>query len=226
MISTRQQQLLQLIIENHVDSAQPVGSKFLVGSTDLGVSEATVRNEMRDLEEAGYLTHPHTSAGRIPTEAGYRFYVETMMKPKAVGKKHKQELESLLESYDDEKSKKKISAKYIAEYVEGAAIIAFSQNSVYYTGIANLFSQPEFADVNHTVNISKMFDHCEEHMEELFESITKSEPQVLIGDKNPLGNVCGLVGMKKQDSLFVILGPMRMDYGRSIGALKYISDLI
>ena len=66
-METRQQQLLNLVIENHIATAEPVGSKFLVSEGNLDWSEATVRNELRILEEEGYLTHPHTSAGRIPT---------------------------------------------------------------------------------------------------------------------------------------------------------------
>ena len=85
MISERKQQLLKLIIENHIETAEPIGSKFLVSSGDLKVSDATVRNEMRDLENAGFLTHPHTSAGRIPTEEGYKYYVNDLIKNNGAG---------------------------------------------------------------------------------------------------------------------------------------------
>ena len=78
-LDVRQQGLLRAVIEEYVASAAPVGSQTLVERYPLGVSSATVRNILAELEAAGYLTHPHTSAGRIPTDAGYRYYVESII---------------------------------------------------------------------------------------------------------------------------------------------------
>jgi heat-inducible transcriptional repressor len=77
-LDSRSQAILRAVIEEYVTTAAPVGSQSLVERFDLGVSSATVRNTMAELEAAGYLTHPHTSAGRVPTDAGYRLYVETL----------------------------------------------------------------------------------------------------------------------------------------------------
>jgi heat-inducible transcriptional repressor len=77
-LDPRSQQILRAIIEEYVVTAEPVGSQALVDRRGLGVSSATVRNVMAELEEAGYLSHPHTSAGRVPTDAGYRLYVESI----------------------------------------------------------------------------------------------------------------------------------------------------
>ncbi len=78
-LSERQQTVLRLIIQEYVSSATPVSSKTISSDYNLGVSSATIRNEMAALEEMGYLTHPHTSAGRVPTEAGYRYFVQKLM---------------------------------------------------------------------------------------------------------------------------------------------------
>ncbi len=78
-LDLRSQAILRAVIEEYVTSAQPVGSQALVERYGLGVSSATVRNILAELESAGLLTHPHTSAGRMPTDAGYRFYVETIV---------------------------------------------------------------------------------------------------------------------------------------------------
>ncbi len=78
-LTPRQQILLKLIVREYVANASPVGSKTLAERYDLGVSTATIRNELADLEEMGYLTHPHTSAGRTPTDLGYRYFVENLM---------------------------------------------------------------------------------------------------------------------------------------------------
>jgi len=78
-LNDRQRAVLGLVVKQYIETAQPVGSKAVVDQYGLGVSPATIRNEMALLEELGYLTHPHTSAGRVPTEAGYRFFVEHLM---------------------------------------------------------------------------------------------------------------------------------------------------
>jgi heat-inducible transcriptional repressor len=78
-LSGRQRDILRLVVEEHVATGQPVGSKTLVERAVLGVAPSTVRNELAELERLGLLTHPHTSAGRVPTEAGYRLYVDELL---------------------------------------------------------------------------------------------------------------------------------------------------
>ena len=78
-LTPRRRTILGLIMREYITTAEPVGSRHLVESYDLGVSPATVRNEMKKLEELGYLTHPHTSAGRVPTHKGYRYFVQHLL---------------------------------------------------------------------------------------------------------------------------------------------------
>lgn len=84
MLTERRQKLLQIIIDEYVSTAQPVGSNALVEKYGLAVSSATIRNEMAHLEEEGYIAQPHTSAGRVPTDIGYRYYVEALMREEQV----------------------------------------------------------------------------------------------------------------------------------------------
>ncbi len=79
-LSERKRMILQVIVEDYIRTAEPVGSRNIAKNHDLGLSAATIRNEMADLEDMGYLDKPHTSAGRIPSEMGYRFYVDSLMK--------------------------------------------------------------------------------------------------------------------------------------------------
>ena len=79
MLNERRSALLNLIVEEYVDTALPVGSKYIVGKHHMPVSPATVRLEMARLEEEGFITQPHTSAGRVPSDKGYRYYVEALM---------------------------------------------------------------------------------------------------------------------------------------------------
>jgi heat-inducible transcriptional repressor len=83
-LNEREKEVLELIIQNFILTATPVGSRYLAKRSDLGLSDATIRNVMADLEDEGYITHPHTSAGRVPTDKGYRFYVNTMMRISAL----------------------------------------------------------------------------------------------------------------------------------------------
>src|SRR3990170_4641577 len=82
MLTDRREQVLRFIVEEHVRTAQPVASGAVVSRYGMPVSPATIRNEMARLEEEGYIVQPHTSAGRIPSDRGYRYYVEALMRPR------------------------------------------------------------------------------------------------------------------------------------------------
>src|SRR3982751_5484024 len=79
-LSERERRVLEAVIESYVETAEPAGSRTLSRRFGLGVSPATIRNTMSDLEEKGFLFHPHTSAGRVPTDMGYRVYVDALMR--------------------------------------------------------------------------------------------------------------------------------------------------
>ena len=81
-LSERKKLILKAVIEAHIETGEPVGSKYLMQYKQIAYSSATIRNEMAELEEMGYLEQPHTSAGRIPSDKGYRLYVDTMMEEK------------------------------------------------------------------------------------------------------------------------------------------------
>ena len=220
----RKEQLLQLVVENYIDTAEPVGSKFLSENNGLQVSGATIRNELRVLEEEGFLTHPHTSAGRIPTEAGYKFYVENIMKPKAINTKIKDTMDSLFHASEESRKVKEIG-KFVAEQGNNAVIIAINQDHIYYTGISNLFSQPEFRDFAHVAHVSNIFDQCEERIGDLY-NLVDENTTILIGSNNPFGSACSLVVTRTKDGgLFALMGPIRMDYNKTFGLINHIQTL-
>lgn len=222
-MEARKEQLLKLIIENYIQTAEPVGSKFLVSEEQLEVSGATVRNEMRELEEAGYLTQPHTSAGRIPTEAGYRYYIEKFLHATEPKKAEVTRLRGA-----SKREGLKGVGKEIADMTENAVIIAFDADAVYYTGISYLFTQPEFENHAHTLRVSEMFDHVEEHMDDLYDATEKDGGvRALIGKANPLGNACGTIVVRLgDDALVVMVGPMRMDYELGMRIARTIQEII
>lgn len=98
-LNERKRQVLWAIVQDYAETAEPVGSRTIAKKYHLGVSSATIRNEMQDLEDEGYLEQPHTSAGRVPSIKGYRFYVDWLMQPEQASEEEKQALEGLLLSH-------------------------------------------------------------------------------------------------------------------------------
>ncbi|MFY0545115.1 heat-inducible transcriptional repressor HrcA [Brevibacillus sp. H7] len=95
MLSDRQRLILNAIVDNYIHSAEPVGSRTISKREDIGLSSATIRNEMSDLEELGYLEQPHTSAGRVPSTKGYRFYVDNLIQPQKLSDQELSKLKQL-----------------------------------------------------------------------------------------------------------------------------------
>ncbi|MBT3773240.1 MAG: heat-inducible transcription repressor HrcA, partial [Gemmatimonadales bacterium] len=96
-LSDRERKVLEAVVRTYVDTAEPTGSRTVSRGFGLGVSAATVRNTMSDLEEKGYLFHPHTSAGRVPTDLAYRFFVDRLMEPRILTQEQRVSLERELD---------------------------------------------------------------------------------------------------------------------------------
>ncbi|KKT02410.1 MAG: Transcriptional regulator of heat shock protein [Parcubacteria group bacterium GW2011_GWA2_43_17] len=229
-MNSRQEALLSQIIKKHFKSASPVGSKFLEEKSRLGVSSATIRNEMAFLEQEGYVTHPHTSAGRLPTEKGYRYYLDHLIKESFLSPKDQQALQDYLSLFRHQDFELLIRqlAKKMAEVSHNTVVIGFAENNVYYTGVANLLSQPEFNDPHCIYDMGLVIDHLDNVMEQIFSSVGRI--QVLIGSQNPFGNQCSVVlgpwHRAKQQGILGILGPMRMDYEKNLGLVKFFGQII
>ena len=131
-LDERKNSILHAIIQEHIITASPVGSRTIAKKYDLGVSSATIRNEMADLEELGYLEQPHTSAGRIPSDKGYRYYVDILMKNKGV---------------NSDKLVKTLSE--ISKNRHGIHGIVSSMTTMLseFTKYATMISEPEFKDL-------------------------------------------------------------------------------
>lgn len=131
-LDERKLKILQAIIRNYLETGEPVGSRTISKYTDLNLSSATIRNEMADLEELGYILQPHTSAGRIPSDKGYRLYVDNMMKDKEQELKEKEKevddmREFLNEKVDKVETLLKNMAKMLAHNTDYAAMISAPQ---------------------------------------------------------------------------------------------------
>lgn len=216
----RKQQILNIIIKEHVETGAPVGSSVLVKKYKLDVSPATVRNTMAELEEEEYIIQPHTSAGRVPTEKAYRLFLKDLEEKKLKEKEAQVIDNALVNSQKDFRK----AAKFLAQ-ATGSAVFWIMDKNVYYTGMSNLFAQPEFRETEHIYDIGEMIDSMDEIIGEVFDDIG-FEPEVLIGEENPFGNFCSSIVVKyerdENDGFFGILSPMRTDYEKNMGIIKYI----
>jgi len=215
----RSQKLLKEIIDIHIKTARPVGSSVLADSKKFDLSPATIRNEMYELEAQGYIAQPHTSAGRVPTVAGYKFYLDNLLNIKSLSDKESTELLAA--------SKKDIRdlAKLLVEKTNLATIIGLSPSDLYFTGLFNLFSQPEFEDYKMVLSMTKVVDSLEKAMMDIYHQIDK--PVVLIGDDNPFSSDCSVAITPLGDGkILAILGPMRMDYNKILALLEETVKII
>jgi len=226
-MDSRQSKLLNLVIENHISAAEPIGSRFLVSERGLEWSEATVRNDLRALEEEGYLSHPHTSAGRLPTEKGFRFYVDNLDFGRAkISKKDNDVLGISLKKTGDREAGRKGLARSLAELSEETALLAFSPERIYYTGLSNLFAKPEFRELEIVADLSEIFDHCEQCLEDFFDDVAR-EPKFFIGEEHSFGKMLSVGAFRfGATGLLALLGPMRMNYRRNWGLMGRVKELL
>lgn len=223
----RQSSLLAEIIRQYIQDAIPVGSKAI--GDRFGVSSATIRSGMAELEDLGYLYQPYTSAGRVPTIKGYRYYIDNFIKVKDPQSVEKKSLQDLLKEFKDEQELMvKSLAKKLAHYSAAAAVVGFSPCDVYYTGLSNLFYQPEFSHISMVRSIGEVIDNLDEGMSLLYNECG-DEVEVRLGNTNPFGDDCAMVitslNLGATLAIIGLLGPLRMDYDSNLGRLNYVKRL-
>jgi heat-inducible transcriptional repressor len=216
--------ILRTIISEHIKSGAPVGSEILVEKYKLNISPATVRNEMSDLEENGYIRQPHTSAGRVPTAKAYHYFIENLKTKKLTVKEEALILETMGEKKESDLKK---TAKLLAHLSNSAVFWAYYKNNLFYTGISNLLSQPEFAQNNLICQTGAIIDRLDEIMDGIFDTV-KFTPEIIIGEDNPFGNFFSSIICKYRLGLnigvFGLLGPMRMDYEKNSALINFIAN--
>lgn len=233
-LTDRQTKILKAIIEEYMKTAEPVGSEALEKKHELGVSPATIRNEMTALTKEGYLKQPHTSAGRTPTPAAFKFYVSTLMKEEKLSVA--EEVAAKEKVWDARHDFGKLMqgvTRALAERTRALAVAATKEGDVYHAGYANILEAPEFYDIDVTRTVLSMLEEVQSLLD-LFEKSFGEEPtHLLLGEE--LGyeflEPCGMVfthfqaGPERSGSLGVI-GPSRLYYPRIIPTVRYFGDLI
>jgi heat-inducible transcriptional repressor len=251
-LSQRQTTILKAVITEHIRSAEPVGSKELAEQYDFGVSPATVRSEMNQLEQAGLLQQPHTSAGRVPTDLGYRTYVQSLAAATATGwmppKRHRAEVQRrLVRMRSHYEAMARETARLLAEMTEQAAISSMSEDesgdaeNASPSGLSHLIKLPELKDEQLAQAVARIFDNPESVLNSLSKNdktkftevaVQGGAPvRVFIGHDSAQGRVplSVLVSSFEVDGKrghLVVLGPKRMAYDRNVALLSYMSRLL
>ena len=234
-ITPRQREILSQIIEEYAETAAPVGSMTMAKL--FGVSPATVRAEMARLEAFGLIAQPHTSAGRVPTDAGYRFYVNNLDGNVDMG--------SDIEKKSFERGTHAIEVRVSSQSQADAAIrravdslveltgnlgLATIGGQLYLSGISQLFTQPEFVDTRRVQAVAKLLDNLEPWLRE---AAPGEALNIFIGHENPIGknSEVSLIISKfrspfSDKSYIGVLGPTRQNYVRVMGLVKYTGKML
>lgn len=214
-MTERQKKLLSAIVEQYAEVASPVGSSLL--AKVFNVSSATIRAEMAELERGGYIEQPHTSAGRVPTDKGYRFYVNSFANADTpqVDSRAQRAISARVNhgGVPDRVIRNAVDTLVELTHNLGLATIG---NQLYMSGLSNLFGQPEFMQKGQVQEVARLLDNLEPWLKEA----APNEPlSVYIGKENPVGGAagCSLIISRfrspfSDHSYVGVLGPTRQSY--------------
>lgn len=232
-MTERQRQILAAIIEQHAEIAAPIGSVLLAKL--FNVSSATIRSEMSKLEEMGLIEQPHTSAGRIPTDAGYRFYVNSLneaheQQPRRLSERTTKAIEARISTYGDSADRAIRSAvDSLVDLTQNLGIATIG-DELYLSGIGNLFSQPEFMQGEHAQQVARLLDNLEPWLREA----KPNEPlNVYIGSENPIGKSSGATLIISRfrspfsdNSYIGVIGPTRQSYAKVMQLVRHTGAML
>ncbi len=234
-LTERQCNLLEIIIKEHIENASPISSKFIENEYDLGVSPATIRSEMYELIEKGYLFQPHTSSGRVPTDKGYRFFVNNLSEKEIArieGKLIKQVRKMQKEIAVRSIFMRELT-RFLAEASSSLTISYFPQDNILLKeGWGGVLKDPEFSDVQMVHGFLEMINDFENNIDD-FLSPKKTEcVRVYIGSETPFSKkedfsiIISSCKIKKKDGCIAIMGPKRMPYQKNISLFDSIIKLL
>lgn len=242
-LSKRQEGILFAIIEEYAEVATPVGSVTLAKL--FHVSSATIRSEMARLEEYGYIAQPHTSAGRVPTDAGYRYYVNALAADPAAAHTVEQLKGDAHEVYSPERGNRvlevRISSQERADFAIRGAVdslveltgnlgLATIGEQLYISGISRLFTQPEFLDSRRVQGVAELLDNLEPWLREA----APGQPlNIFIGQENPIGKtsqvsliISSFRSPYSDRSYIGVLGPTRQNYAKVMALVSQAGAML
>jgi heat-inducible transcriptional repressor len=241
-MTQRQEALLTSIIREYIETAKPVSSKFLEKTGFFGLSSATIRAEMNELERLGYLTHLYTSSGRIPTDRAYRFFVDNLLDKDncELTADCKRKIKMVLQKTEKEPREiNKAIAQLLSELSDNLVIAGIPEQADFFKiGLSSLFEFPEFREFERAFRLTDFFDEFEEMFNRLEKAFWGDSPEtagdddgdirIFIGRENPVRDIRDETVMLARYDLpynykgsLALIGPTRMDYGKNIGLIKY-----
>lgn len=224
-MTPRQTLILKAIVELYAKTAEPVGSQALADQFE--ASSATIRAGMAELERAGFIMQPHISAGRVPTDKGYRAYVNAL-EPET-NERTNRAIAKRVNSAGEADQTIKTAVEILASITHNLGLATIS-NNLYLSGMASLFQQPEFSGGAKAYEVARLLDSLEEW---LAEAAPNDPISVYIGRENPIGRASGATliisrfeSPYSDRSYIGVLGPTRQNYGPVISLVGYTGRLL
>jgi len=232
-MNIKQQKILTAVIEEYTETAIPVGSKILVDKYGFNVSSATMRNDLSALEKEGLLYQPHVSAGRIPTDKGYRYFVEEIMPEKQLSLKDQKKLQMEVLKLRAQKTRlSKTTAKLLSAF-SGSLAISGGKEDVAEFGIHELLENPEFKNADEFCKVAEVMDYIDENLDAIFKSVKNGETKIFIGQENPIKNIsnCSMIvspyeTKSGEKAVLALIGPKRMKYAKNKSLIDYMKKLL
>jgi len=233
-LTARQTQILKALIDEYIETAEPVGSEALEKKYSLGVSPATIRNEMSALTKNNFLRQPHTSAGRTPTSKAMKFYIDQLMEEKQMSLTDEVKAkEEVWDARDDVDELMDEATQALAERTHSLAIASLDSGKVWHSGYANIFLNPEFTDLQMSANLFSFIEQTKRLQELFFQRMTGQSPvEVIFGEELdwPELNYIGFCGtrfhIQGREGALGIVGPARLSYPTVVPILKYFRHLM
>lgn len=231
-VTIRQAKILAAIVKENCDTGEPVGSKDLVDKYEFDLSPATIRNEMQILEKEGYIHQPHTSAGRVPTDKGFRYFVNELMHRFKLSMKQQEMLRHELQKLQLAHAEMgRRLAKLLSEQTEQASFALFPDDLAT-VGISNLLANPALPPED-AKEIATFFDTIDEHADTLIKEYAGEDAQAFIGKEVVLSKtsdysmlVSGVELPSGKKGVIGLIGPKSMKYPKNISLMEYISKFL
>jgi transcriptional regulator of heat shock response len=233
-MNERQSKILVSVIEEYTKTGLPVGSSVLVDEYGFHVSPATLRNDMVQLEELGYLYQPHTSAGRIPTDAGYRYFVEEVMPDRELTKREQNAMQKeLLQLKAQNMRLTRTTARLLATLSGYVAVSGLPQKSEFSEwGLRSLLQNVDRDNLDEICALAESLDYIDERCESLMQILADGETKIFIGAENPLTKtqnysmVVSQFEREGEKGIVALIGPKNMTYDRNRSLINYVKKIL
>lgn len=230
-MTPRREQILELVVIEYTESALPVSSFQLCQKYDLPYSSATIRNEFAVLEQEGYLSQMHSSSGRIPTDMGFRYYVNQLRGKNTVLEQYAQVAYQLMREFHtmtEIHSKLQKLLLSMAQESRSVTMGKLSSDLVVEEGVHSFLEQPYFSSLEFIHQALSDLQEVKHHIDDIGKSVGKGSYELYIGDENPLepmrkySMIVGRCEIDGDDGTIIMIGPKGMQYDKNLALIEYV----